>query len=118
MFPLTAGCYLKKWQRENQSCIIRDSQCQDSIHMQQSEENNSLSWKPRNREVQMGLWGDSGASSKISLLALFFTIKMEFCFGLCILSPLQHFYQRYLPGYSCSYLHPRSQMHTLFLYVM
>ena len=118
MLPLTAGCYLKKRQWEIQSCTVRDSQCQDSTHMQQAEENNSLSWQPRNREVQTGLWGDAWASGKISLVALFFTVKMEFRFGLCILSPLQHFYPRYLPGDSCSYLPPSSQMHTLFLYVM
>lgn len=85
MFPLTAGCYLKKWQWEIQSYIVRDSQCQASIHMQQSEEN-SLFWKPRNREVQKSIWGDLWFHSEISLSALFFTIKMEFYFWMCVLS--------------------------------
>lgn len=105
MFPLTAGCYLKKWQWEIQSRITRDSRCQDSIHMQQSEEN-SLFWKPRNREVQVSMWGDLWFYSEISLSALFFTIKIEFCFWLHILSTIVHFHLRYLPGYLCSYLPP------------
>ena len=95
---IDGGLLSEKTAMGNSVFIIRDLQCQGSTRMQQSE-GAVCSGSPGQRGPNeysgrpMVLQWDLTCSS-------FLYEKVEFCFWLCILSPLVHFHLRHFPGFS------------------